>query len=64
MSGTHRADSSQIEWCRAQQADALEHMKPDHKCDHPQCHPDNNRRWLMDVLAEELEITYVQPKGG
>jgi hypothetical protein len=48
--------SDAVDRCRQQQRAALEHMKPDHSCDHPQCTPSNNRQWLMDAFAEELEL--------
>jgi hypothetical protein len=56
MQPTLRLTGNLIEWCRGQQLAALDHMKPDHKCDHPQCCPENNERWLLDAFAEELEI--------
>jgi hypothetical protein len=43
----------QIEWCRQQQAEALVHLAPGHKCDHPQCTPANNRAWGNEALLEE-----------
>jgi hypothetical protein len=71
----HRADClpQQIDWCRDQQRSALKHMRPvvasighgaslaPHTCDHPQCLPENNERWMLDSVAEELEIMYGDP---
>ena len=45
----------EIEWCRAEQAAAREHMRHG-KCDHPQCTTENNLRWLTDAFAEEILI--------
>jgi hypothetical protein len=59
-SGTHNRDYSQrqIEWCREQQRDAIDHMKHvPGSCGHPQCCPENNERWLLDAFAEEIEIS-------
>jgi hypothetical protein len=53
-----------IAWCRWQQAEAHEHRKPDHTCDHPQCCPENNLRWLMDAACEELELLEAETKQG
>jgi hypothetical protein len=50
--------SKSVEWCREQQRAALEHMKPDHMCDHPQCTPGNLVQWLQDSFAEEIELIY------
>lgn len=50
----------EIDWCRSQQRDALEHMQPGHTCDHPQCCPENNERWLLDAFAEEIELLTCQ----
>jgi hypothetical protein len=56
---------SKINWCRDQQRAALDHMRPDHSCSHPQCAPENNRLWLMDALAEEIELAYFSgPREG
>jgi hypothetical protein len=51
-----RSLSELVEWCRDQQLAALDHMKPNHRCDHPQCCPSNNQQWLMDAFAEEMEL--------
>lgn len=53
---SNQPTEKQIDWCREQQAAALEHLKPGHTCDHPQCRPDNNRQWLTDAFTEELLI--------
>lgn len=57
-----KVDSSeqQIDWCREQQRAAQEHRRPGHSCDHPQCHPENNLRWLLDSFAEEIELNETQ----
>jgi hypothetical protein len=49
--------NNSVDWCREQQRAALEHMSHA-ECDHPQCTPQNNRQWLLDSFAEEIEILY------
>jgi hypothetical protein len=43
-----------IAWCRDQQMQAHKHRRKRHRCDHPQCTPENNLRWLLDSFAEEI----------
>jgi hypothetical protein len=51
--------SPAIAWCREQQAHALSHFGHEPgSCDHPQCTPRNVEQYLLDCLAEEIELTY------
>lgn len=55
---------SQIDWCREQQRAAHEHMRTGHSCAHPQCHPENNLRWLLDAFGEEMALAYPETISG